>query len=197
MSTNKLATEELKDEHKVIIRMLDVVEALCGRFAEGKSVSPQYLDQAVDFIRRFADKCHHGKEQDILFPMMVKKGFPLNTGPIAVMVLEHDQGRAFVKGLDAAVQRLKAGNEDAVPEITRNAMAYVALLREHIDKEDNILYPMGDRVLTPEDNRALLDEFERVEETVKGSGVHEHFMAMIQMMERELGLKSTPIPHHH
>ncbi len=197
MSTHKLATDELKDEHKVIMRMLDVMEAMCGRLGQGETVDLDFLDQAVDFIRTFADKCHHGKEQDTLFPAMGKKGFPMNTGPIAVMLVEHDQGRTFVKGLDAAVQRLKAGDKTAIPEISRNAMGYVGLLRDHIDKEDNILYPMGERVLSPEDNEILLEEFERIEKTVIGPGKHDLYMAMIQEMERELGIDSTPAHHHH
>ena len=193
MSTFKLATDELKDEHKVIMRMLDIIEVICNRLNHGETVNPQPFDQAIDFIRTFADKCHHGKEQDTLFPAMGKKGFPMSTGPIAVMLEEHDQGRAFVKGLYSAVQRLKEGEKDAIQEISRNAMGYVELLRDHIEKEDKILYPMGDRILAKEDNEMLLKEFERIEHTILREGAKQKYLVMIGKLEDELGIERTPI----
>ncbi len=183
-----LATDQLKAEHKVIIRMLNVVEAACERLQKAESIPAQVFDEAIDFIRNFADKCHHGKEQDTLFPLMGERGFPTDTGPIAVMLVEHDKGREFVRRLVEAVKRYAAGDEGAKAGIVQNAMGYVELLRQHIYKEDNILYPMGDKVLTGEDNRRLLEEFERIESDVVGAAKHERYLQTIEKIEKELGI---------
>ena len=192
-----LATDQLKDEHKIIIRMLNVVEAACRRMQKRENVPARVFEEAVDFIRNFADRCHHGKEQDTLFPLMGKRGFPMDSGPIAVMLVEHDRGREFVKGLAEAVKRYAAGDETAKPVMVQNAMGYVELLRQHIHKEDNILYPMGDKVLTTEDNERLLEQFEKIEGDVVGAGKHEQYLHSIERLEKEFGITSASASHDH
>src|SRR3972149_9067192 len=102
------STENLQQEHRVIERVLHSLETAAKKLEEGKSVSPDTFDKFVDFIRNFADSCHHGKEEENLFPVLEKFGVP-KEGPIGVMLLEHDQGRSFVKGLSEAVGKYAGG----------------------------------------------------------------------------------------
>jgi hemerythrin-like domain-containing protein len=182
------ATENLKEEHQIILRMIKILKVASEKLEAGQQIDIDVFRKAVEFIQTFADRCHHGKEQDTLFPFMAQRGFSTTDGPIAVMLMEHEQGRRYVKGLSEALNRYESGDKDAHQAITQNALGYAELLEQHIYKEDNILYPMGDRVLTPNDNRELLEKFEKIENEIIGKGKHEHYLNMISELEKELDI---------
>jgi hemerythrin-like domain-containing protein len=192
-----LATESLKEEHQVILRMIKVLVVASDKLEKGEDVSPEVFKKAVDFIRTFADRCHHGKEQDTLFPALGERGIPKHGGPIVVMLMEHEQGRQFVRGLAEAVARYEKGDKTAKSAIIENARGYAELLDQHIYKEDNILYPMGDKVLSESDNRELLERFEKIEREVIGEGKHEYYLHMIGELEKELGINGGEMKHEH
>ncbi len=169
------ATEILTEEHKAIKIMLDIVEEACKRLESGSKVDVEHLKLMVDFIKGFADKCHHAKEEDILFPTMQKAGIPGQGGPIGVMLTEHTYGREYVKGMAQAIEKYEKGNIKTSSEIIKNARGYIELLSQHIDKEDNILYPMADRIFQEKTQKELLKEFNRVETEEIGEGVHEKY----------------------
>ena len=102
-------TEQLKDEHKGVKFMLRIMDRICDRFMTGEQVNPEHLKKIVDFLKVFADTCHHAKEEELLFPAMVLAGIPKEGGPIGVMLTEHSQGRAHVKALGEAVVDFKNG----------------------------------------------------------------------------------------
>lgn len=183
------AIEELKHEHRVIERMLAILEAAAAKADAGQELPTDFFPKVVDFIRNFADRCHHGKEEDNLFPAMEKHGISRQAGPIGVMLMEHEQGRAFVRGMDEATQRFASGDRTALKAALDNAQGYAELLRQHIDKEDNILYQMADQVLTPADQQELLLKFEKVEQERIGVGKHEEYAKLVEDLEREMGLR--------
>ena len=180
------ATDELKQEHRVIERMLAIIDAAAEKEASGKKLPPDFFPRVVYFVRQFADRCHHGKEEDNLFPAMQKRGIPGQGGPIGVMLAEHDQGRLHVREMDAAAKRLSSGDLSALKTAVENALGYSKLLRQHIDKEDNVLYKMADQVLTDEDQKDLLEKFEEVEREQIGVGKHEEFLKLVEDLESEI-----------
>lgn len=175
-------------EHRAIERMLAVLEAAARRLEEGQAVRPGLLREVVDFVRNFADRCHHGKEEENLFPRMEAAGVPRAGGPLGVMLLEHDQGRDYVSAIAGAIDAYDGGDSSAAGVIADNARGYVALLREHVWKEENILFPMAEEVLSPDDQRELEERFEQFEAEVMGPGVHERYHRLLDSLERELGL---------
>jgi hemerythrin-like domain-containing protein len=183
-----LATENLKDEHRVILRMIKILLVASDKLEKGEAVSPDVFRKAVDFVRVFADRCHHGKEEGELFPLLERKGILKHRGPIAVMLMEHEQGRLFVKGLNEAVEKYEEGDKTAKNAIVENARGYADLLDQHIYKEDNILYPMGSKVLSEADNRELLEKFEGIEKDIIGEGKHEYYLRMIANLEKTLDI---------
>lgn len=178
------ATELLKEEHKGIKLMLDILEEICKRLQAGEKINPEHLEQIVEFFRMFADKCHHAKEEDLLFPEMEKAGIPRDGGPIGCMLSEHVEGRGFVKAMSDAIAKYKNG-EEATNQIVENAQGYIGLLRQHIDKEDNILYFMADEHLSEEAQKKLLKDFEKVETERIGVGVHEKFHKLLHQLKGE------------
>jgi hemerythrin-like domain-containing protein len=181
------ATDVLVEEHEVILRIIAVLNAAAEKLAAGQEVSPDVFRQAVDFIRTFADQCHHGKEQDLLFPALEQRGVPRDGGPIGVMLYEHDLGRAFVKQMANGTEAWAAGDTEAKSEVIEGARGYAQLLAQHIHKENMVLYPMGNRVLSEADQQELLEKFEEVEEAM-GEGTHERYVALVEELEAQFGL---------
>lgn len=177
-------TGQLKKEHEAIRRMLNVLDTICERLDVNEAVDPNHLAKIVEFFKVFADKCHHSKEEALLFPAMEQAGIPRNGGPIGVMLLEHDTGRGYVRGMAESAGRYRLGvTEDGV-RFAEHGRDYIALLSQHIDKEDNILFPMADRVIPVETKDTLLQEFERVEEEVVGAVKHEEFHALLEELSQ-------------
>ena len=140
-------TQGLINEHRLILRMIALLEQNAARTAGGNYRNWQFYLDGVAFIRCYADRFHHAKEEDVLFEALIKNGMPRENSPIAAMMMEHDQGRAFVKIVEAATREALDGQVGIERIIAENALAYTALLREHIAKEDDILYPLAERVI--------------------------------------------------
>lgn len=154
--------EQLEEEHQSILLMLEVMEAVCKKLEAREDVSIDDLNDMVKFIKEFADKSHHLKEEDLLFPAMEEAGIPREGGPIGVMLSEHTTGREYVKGLSLGIEEYAEGDANAANQIIENARNYSSLLSDHIYKEDNVLYPMAKLHLSKEQHEELLKEFETV-----------------------------------
>jgi hemerythrin-like domain-containing protein len=164
------ATDILKQEHRVIEQVLDCLERIADRARAAEGFDRDNASDVLEFLRVFADRCHHGKEEDRLFPAMIEKGIPREVGPVAVMLNEHDVGREAIRGMQGAV------DGDDPSTFARHADEYVSLLREHIQKEDAILFPMADSVLSAE-QEALSAEFERFQAEDLGTELHAQLIA--------------------
>ncbi len=179
------ATEDLKKEHEAIKLLLKILEEVSKRLEAGEKVKAEDLDGILEFIQVFADTCHHGKEEGLLFPAMEKAGIPREGGPISMMLYEHEEGRNFVKGMNEAVGQYKKGGKEAGREVAKNARNYASLLSPHIEKEDNILYPMADGRLSAAAAEDLEKGYEKIEKEVIGPGRHEEFHRLLRRLKEE------------
>jgi len=177
----------LMNEHRQIERVLDAVEAAAGRLEGGQAVRPGFFHEAVEFLVGFADGCHHHKEEDVLFPAMVRAGLPEDQGPIAVMLDEHRQGRAFIRTIRERAAALAAGEPAAAAELIGAVRGYVALLRAHIMKEDQVLFPMAVQMLSTATARAMIEDFDRVDREDVAAGGPDSFRALADALAREGG----------
>lgn len=173
-----VATDALKKDHRVIEKMLRLLELTSKKLEDGDNVPVDLLKNALDFIRTFADNYHHGKEEDILFKMMGEKGFAREGGPIAVMLDEHNSGRGYTKALSEGIDKYVSGDKDAGKEIAENARNYTRLLATHIMKEDNILYTMADKILPDNQQEELLNKFAAAEKDQLGDERLQYYMNM-------------------
>ncbi|MGE5606151.1 MAG: hemerythrin domain-containing protein [Bacteroidota bacterium] len=174
---------ELKDEHQAVKVTLTILGEIALRLSRGQAIDLAHLDQLLEFLTTFVDKCHHGKEEDLLFPELEKAGVPREGGPIGVMFKEHDLGRSYIRGLQEGLTRLKAGDPKAARVVVENIENYSDLLIQHINKEDHILYPMAEKSFSPAQNQALLDGFAEIEEQRVGAGKHEEFHRMLHRLQ--------------
>ncbi len=180
------ATEILMEEHRVIERVLSTLEKAAQRLNNGESVRPIFFIDAADFIKGFADGCHHKKEEGVLFPAMVEGGLSYQSGPVAVMLAEHEEGRRLTREMRQAAESLQGGDNTARNLIVQNALGYVALLRQHIAKEDNVLFPMADQIIPKEKHQKINDDFEHIEHVETGEGVHEKYLGLAERLEKEM-----------
>lgn len=178
------ATEVLMEEHEVILRVLTALEKAVSDAPSGK-FNPDFFLEAADFIKNFADACHHAKEEGVLFVEMEASGVPMQGGPIGVMLAEHEQGRQYTRLMREAAEKWQAGDTSAVEAVKLNGMGYVNLLRQHIQKENNILFPMADRVVPTGKQSTIWEKFEQIELEETGEGVHEKYEALAEKLERE------------
>lgn len=179
------ATNILMDEHRVIARVLSALEIATSRLESGQPIRPGFFIDAADFIKGFADGCHHKKEEGVLFPALEAAGVPREGGPIGAMLADHESGRLFTRNMRLAAEKLAAGDKSAIAEIQRNALGYVHLLRQHIMKENMVLFPMADHVIPNEKQAELAGAFEHIEQEETGEGVHEKYLALAEALERE------------
>lgn len=180
-------TEELVHEHEVITLVLKAVTIEAGRLKNTGGVDPGLVEKMLDFFRNFTDKCHHAKEEKHLFPLLERRGMSRDKGPVGVMLAEHDEGRRLVANISGLLPAAAQGAGEAVLSLSDSLAAYASLLENHIAKENGVLFPLADQMLTPEDQAALEAAFEKVEREETGAGVHEKYHALAHEISGSLG----------
>lgn len=168
------AMTDLTNDHDAILSALDVFSKILDQLKNVNEANPEELLDFLDFLMEFADKCHHGKEEGFLFPAMIASGVPDRGGPIGVMMSEHIQGRGYIHTMLEALEE-----PEDYSRFEKAGRAYVDLLRVHIQKENNILFPMADKVIVPEALESIYHAFREHEVKVIGHGRHEELHAML------------------
>lgn len=153
----------LKHEHRIIERVLRGLDGVCTRIEGGVQVPAPSLLEIVGFITTFADRYHHRKEEAYLFPALERRGITRDGGPLGVMEYEHQVERELTEDLEQAIELYKEGNGEAAQRFVEAARAYLGLLVGHIEKEDSVLYRIGDEVLEDEDKAALAASFKQAD----------------------------------
>jgi len=179
-------TAVLRKEHEAILRMLDATEELTLRIDRGERVSPETLSQFLEFFQLFADRCHHSKEEELLFPLLEQKGIPRGGGPIGAMLFEHNEGRLFIRQMEVSANACARGIPGGAAHWARAARCYVELLRAHIAKENNILFAMAEQMLTDTEQQTLAEAFERAEKEKMGAGTHQRLHAQMERLLAEI-----------
>jgi hemerythrin-like domain-containing protein len=181
----KKPTDVLEEEHHVIQKVVAAMVVLLARLEEGKDVKGETINKVVEFMRTFGDKCHHGKEESHLFPLLGKRGVPMTGCPIAVLVHEHEKGRSLVKQLLEAGTAYVNGDGASKSTLIKSLQGLIELYPNHIWKEEYLLFPMTNKVLSDEDQKELFEKFEMVEKEI-GADVHEHFENIVEELVSEI-----------
>lgn len=172
--TENAAIDMLAREHKIILQVVLGLHGLTRHLREGRTVEVQLLREAVEFMREFADKCHHAKEEELLFPALVAHGVPLHGCPLDALLHEHKEGRRLVGQLSDAIDAYHAEQSGAGDKITTTIEAIERLYPDHIWKEDEMVFPIAERLIPAEARERLFAQFEEVEAR-KPPGIHERF----------------------
>lgn len=172
------AIDDLLHEHEAILFALKILTNINRKLEAASQVDSADLSAFVGFLKEFADKCHHGKEEGLLFPALAASGVPEAGSSLGVLLKEHEEGRRWIAGMSAAIAPVL----DAAAFI-RAAQSYTELLRAHIDKENEVMFPIAERVLSPEHLESLYEAFEEYESKVIGQGRHEELHALLKSLK--------------
>jgi hemerythrin-like domain-containing protein len=175
------------EEHQNIKRMLTVIRKYCYKVLKNEDLNYEDFFAIIDFVRNYADKHHHGKEEKLLFDKMMTE-----LGPIAEklvkhgMLVEHDLGRLYIQQLEAAVHNVIDGDDEARLDVIANAISYTELLHRHIDKEDNVVFHFAQKNLTREVQETLEQDCTQYEETARVDKVQKKYLDMISEFEEKV-----------
>ena len=175
------ARGQLMIEHRLIERMLSVIKNILANIESKKNVDPAFVDIVVDFIRVYADRTHHGKEEDILFRELRNK--PLSTDDRRVMnelIEEHVFGRQTTKALVDANTRYRNGDETALADIADKLLILIQFYPKHIEKEDKVFFPSSRTYFTDEEDQAMLAQFWEFDRKM----IHEKYKSVVEGLER-------------
>src|SRR5512140_639146 len=181
----------LMQEHRTIERVVDAMETAAAHLARGTAVRPAFFGEAAGFFADFADGVHHAKEEGVLFGAIARSGMPADEGPIPVMLDEHVEARTRTRLLRNAAKRLEEGDAAAAALVVSAAHSYAALIREHIAKEDEVLFPMAAQMMAPEMEAQVIAGMARLEQQEAGSGKLAALLALADRLEREAAALSS------
>lgn len=174
-----IAIRTLKTEHQAVCQVLNVLDKAVLKLEEGGEVPLNIFEDVLEFLTVFVDRCHHTKEEEVLFPLMEQSGIPAQGGPIGVMLSEHQQGRELIARYRQSLAEVKGGETTAKARLIAAARAYSGLLRQHIHKENQVLFALADRIFNAETQQQLYESFEEIETNKLGRGTHERIHGMI------------------
>jgi hemerythrin-like domain-containing protein len=178
-------TEDLIHEHQAIKVMLSIMSNIAENIKANKEFDAQDVGKIVDFLKTFADRCHHGKEEIALFPALVSAGIPKESGPVGVMLHEHTIGRGYIKEISNELEKCETDSAHSSLLLAGSLINYVNLLQNHILKEENVLFQMANKVLSEEKQHEIFEQFEKIEEEVVGHGVHEQYHQLLQELKNK------------
>jgi len=162
LSPDQTPTAILRDQHVNILKVAHVLEQTIDAAATAASADFDAIDDCVRFIRLYADALHHGKEEDLLFPELESRGMPRQAGPIGVMLHEHELGRKFARTMAAELPAARGGDAAAWERLADAGASYVNLIRDHILKENHVLFDMADRMIDASACRSLCAAYDGV-----------------------------------
>ena len=171
-------TTNLIQDHEIIAGILEVMRNLATSIKLKKTIEPQQIEEILDFLKNFADLNHHGKEENILFPAMINRGIPINGGPISVMLNEHATGRNYISNITEELAEFKLGNSEASVKIASNMLSYADLLTNHISKENQVLFPMADRIIPESEDNRLFEQFTKVESDTMTEDKRQYYLSL-------------------
>lgn len=177
----------LREEHDNILKGLEVLEACCEKLKAGVELSPATMEGLIEFFRLYADKTHHGKEEDLLFPAMIQHGFSREVGPIHCMLSDHEHNRALTREMIEAAAEYRRGNKDAGLCFALAGEQYVSALREHIQKENLVLFVMADNTLPAAEEPELLAGFREVDRKKIGSAEIARLLGLLEELRHGVG----------
>ena len=157
-----MSTESLRRDHDLITKAVRAMESTVQLLSNGTKIPESILLPVIEFTTNFTDVCHHGKEEESLFPALERAGMPSNMGPIAVMLLEHQQSREIAKRIESSTKEyLESGNSD---KLITDMKEYIQHITEHLWKENNRLFAMADARL--QDSATMNTDLDKTE-TIK------------------------------
>ena len=179
------SVELMVEEHENILKLLTVIQKACCGILDGRDVNDGDFRKIIQFARNYADKHHHGKEEQILFQEMSD-----HLGEIGVkliqhgMLVEHDLGRLHISELEKALDQYQNDPQTIFKlGILTEAMGYVNLLLRHIDKENQVVYTYAEKNLSPDILQSVDKRVKAFEIEAEQNQTQETYLKILQELQ--------------
>jgi hemerythrin-like domain-containing protein len=180
------AIDLMMDEHKYIMRGLKLFRKLSVDILNTNTVDFDDFEKMILFVRNYADKHHHNKEEVVLFKKMEDKlGQKMVKGPLSGMYIEHDLGRQHIKLLEEALLRVKNGDLDSQVDVIANSVCYADLLTRHINKEDTLIYNFARRALSEVDMESVNISCDLIEAEANKNQLQNKYIGVLEELEKK------------
>jgi len=176
------AVDILINEHVYIKKVLAAIKRDCEELAEGKDADIEFYKNVIEFVRGYADKYHHQKEEKELFSIMAEQDENIKRGPVMGMLLEHDLGRGYIGKLEIAVSDYEKGEKRKKAYIIAHALSYADMLEKHIEKEDTTIYMFARRMIDNKIQKDLMKKFEMIENDETNRSIREKYIGFAQSL---------------
>ena len=168
-------------EHRLIERMISIIQDVLAQIESTQKVDPVFVDTAVDFIRTYADRTHHGKEEDILFRDLSKRALSAKDQQVMKELIEdHVFARRTTKALVESNTRYRNGDKSALGDIADKLRTHAQFYPKHIEKEDKVFFPASRAYFTDEEDQAMLAEFWEFDRRM----IHEKYRSVVEELEK-------------
>ena len=173
---NESPTRQLAAEHEYVKLVVGVMDDEVAYIERTGRVHVARVAQMIDFTRNFTDGDHHAKEEDLLFPLLEERSAAAG-GTVSVLLSEHEAARECIRAIEAALPDAER-SEEARGVIAENLKLYAFLLPLHIGKEDTVLFPLTEQVLSAQEQEMLAEEFALIEAAEGSADTTERYHAM-------------------
>lgn len=178
-----LACDPLISEHRLIERMIAIFAKALGRIEASNRVDPYFVDAAFDFICMYADRTHHGKEEEIYFKALENKKMAMEDRHLMdELIHEHSLGRKLTAALVEANGRYRRGDQTALPIIAQSLRTLVVFYPKHVEKEDQIFFPAARKYFTETEHGELLERYREFDSRL----IHEKYLLTVEHFEHEM-----------
>jgi hemerythrin-like domain-containing protein len=170
-------------EHRLIMRVIVLMGKEAIKIGKNNVVNQQFINSAIDFIQTYADRTHHGKEEEILFRDLANRNISIDDNRIIKeLIQEHALGRAATEELVKSAQAYQKGDHTALPLIEQGLQKFVDFYPKHIEKEDKIFFPSVMTYLSGSEQQTMLDEFREFDRKM----IHEKYNSVVETLERQV-----------
>lgn len=172
-------TENLINEHKDIVELLDIMSKIAESIKSNSVFYTNDVEDIIDFLKYFIDKSHHGKEEKVFYPALAKAGILKDVVPLSVMLYEHALARNYLKDIKSCVENCKIGNAFSGELLADSLRNYVILINNHIQKEEELIFPLANKTLSEEKQKEIYKQFEVIEAKIVDHGSHDHYHRLL------------------
>ncbi len=175
-------TDGLRSEHESVLLVVEEMRRQADSIRSGGKVDRAKIEKIADFLRNFVDRCHHAKEEKLLFPRLLERGRPSEGGPVGMMLEEHETGRGLLRAVLGALPDAAQDKPAALTEVAESLKEYAELLDAHIEKENTVLFPLAEAVLTSDDQQSLSAAFKESDTKETGQSAIDAYCAFARSL---------------
>jgi len=176
-------TENLIKEHEEINELLDIMSKIALKIKSKDVFYPTDVEEIIDYLIIIIDKSHHGKEDEVFYPELISSGIPKETAPLSIINYEHTLAKRYLKDISSCVVNCKIGNDFSGELLADSLTNYVVVIKNHIQREEEIIFPIANEVLSSEKQNEITQRFEDIEQKNISHGFFDHFNKLLKKLK--------------